>query len=89
MRLGYKAEMETIGSSCYSSFTILTPFLFPFPVDTFAGRLPSKRVGLIPCSVITIFVFSRREFSILSRFLSVWALPTKFFIGSFELTYRE
>src|SRR5690349_2756840 len=48
-------------SFCYSPFTSLTPFPFPFPAATLTGRLPSNRVGLIPCSVITTFALSRRE----------------------------
>jgi hypothetical protein len=44
----------------------------PFPFDTFTGRLPSKRVGLILGSVITIFALSRREFWIISSFFSAW-----------------
>lgn len=63
---GHPTEVVTLASFCYSSFTTLTPF--PFPADTFTGRLPSNRVGLIPCSVITIFALSRSEFSTISSF---------------------
>jgi hypothetical protein len=68
MQLGHTAEMETIASICYLSFT--NSMSFPFPVAKFTGRLPSKRVRLILCSVITIFALSRREFWIISSFLS-------------------
>ena len=55
------------------SLTYLT-----FSFDTLTGRLPSSRVGLIPCSVMTILAFSRKEFSVISSCLRVWALPTKY-----------
>src|SRR5512138_2049721 len=71
----------------YSSFTNLTPLPFPFPAAIFTGRLPSNSVGLIPCSVITTFALSRREFSTISSFFKAWALPTKYFSAA-SLTNR-
>jgi len=55
--------------------TLLTPqrkrkssdtqaYLASFSFDTLTGRLPSSRVGLMPCSVMMILAFWRREFSI-------------------------
>jgi hypothetical protein len=37
-----------------------------FSADTLTGRLPSNRVGLMPCSVMTILALSRSEVPIIS-----------------------
>ena len=36
----------------------------------------------MPCSVMMILAFSRREVSIISICLRAWALPTKYFLSS-------
>jgi len=53
-------------------------YLASFSLDTLTGRLPSNRVGLMPCSVMMILAFSRKEVSIISIRLRAWALPIKY-----------